>query len=99
MSTDYGQCNPVNAPDKEQDPSDARTHTISWVDRIKNETISTSSWTYESCTGASESNTDNTTSAVISGISEGVLAKAKNTVTTSGGQTFSKTLRVVGRVQ
>ena len=94
MSSDYGYCPPHKLADLEKDPDSAQTIEVNWARELDGETISTSSWEGDGLTLASQSTSGSTATALASGGVHGSRYEVKNTVTTSGGQTFAKRLVV-----
>lgn len=76
-------------------PLSVRPYSIDWTDRMEmdSDTISTSSWTTTAPLAVdSDSNTTLTTTAVVSGGEVGGYYNLVNTVTTTGGSTYVRTI-------
>lgn len=79
-----------------QDPSEVLSYTIDWSDWLSTgDTISTSAWTAdEGLTVAGGGNTTTTATVVVSGGVVRYLYRVKNTITTAGGNTGVRVLKI-----
>jgi uncharacterized phiE125 gp8 family phage protein len=68
-------------------PGEVRVREIDWSVFLDGETIATSDVTVEGITLDSDTNDDTTVTVVLSGGTEGTLARITNTIETSGGRT------------
>jgi hypothetical protein len=91
---DYGS-QPASKPvDFEKDPDSVQTLNLNWAVELDGETISTSVWDGDGLTLSGEAISGSGVSVLASGGSNGSIHEVKNTITTSGGQTFAKRLVV-----
>lgn len=75
-------------------PNEVRDHVIDWSSFLDGDTIATSTVTADGLTIDSETNDTTTASLVISGGTEGTLARITNTITTAGGRTETEVFTV-----
>ena len=83
-----------------KDPSAVEDYTIDWSATLNAsspvDTISTSSWTADNgVTVGSDANTTTTTTVFISGGTRGKYSNVVNTVVTTGGRTYERTISVL----
>ena len=79
----------------QKDPSAVLDYTLDWSRRLVGDTISSSVFTSSGVVIDSQSNTATTTSVILSG-DPNMVSDVVNTITTTGGRTERRTLRVYG---
>ena len=83
-----------------KDPDEVLDYVRDWTAVLDGDTIATSTWTPPTgITVDSNSHTDTTATAWISGGTLGQSYDVLNRVTTAGGRTFDKTLRFIIRAK
>lgn len=94
--SDYGSCfDPCSPPDFEKDPDATEDYEFLWGPDLNGDTIATSTFLLpDGMTQASSSNTDTTATIFVSGGSRGVTYRVTNRITTAGGRTRDKTIRI-----
>lgn len=92
--SDYGSETLTLTPKAQKDPSDVKDFDLNWAVELDGETISTSTWTTDGLTNEASSYSGTTTTITLSGGSNGTIYDVRNTITTSGGQTFRKSMAV-----
>lgn len=87
-------------PDMEVDPDGITDVPFNWAPRLEGETILTSTFLLpDGLTEESSSNTDTTATIFVSGAVCGTLYRITNRITDTGGRSWDKTYRVIGREQ
>lgn len=85
-------------PDFEQDPDTTLDYPFAWGPDLEDDTIVTSQFLLpDGMTQVSASNTDTTTVVFLSGPQCGRIYRCTNRITTAGGRTMDKTIRILGR--
>lgn len=101
--SDYGMHREIHEdryPDFEQDPDTTLDYPFGWAPDLEGDTIATSIFLLpDGMTQVSASQTDTTTVVFLSGPIRGRLHRCTNRITTVGGRTFDKTIRILGRQQ
>jgi hypothetical protein len=91
----YGQI--PTAVDYEKDPDEVIDFPFDWSGRLDGDTIATSTWVLENLTEVSTAATFTATTIFVSGGSLGTTGKITNRITTDGGRTWEKTIRIAVR--
>lgn len=96
MTDDYGSSSSsCGAPDYEKDPDSTLDFAINWSPILDGDTIATSSFLLpDGLTEVSSSNTTTTATIFVSGGSACRTYRITNRVTTAGGRTWDRTIRV-----
>lgn len=96
MSDDYGDYTSTCGPaDYEKDPDSTVDYPFNWVPVLDGDTISTSTFLLpDGLTSVSTGNTTSSATIFVSGGSAGRIYRITNRITTAGGRTFDKTIRV-----
>jgi hypothetical protein len=82
-------------PDYEQDPDSILDYEYSWAGMLSGDTIATSQFLLpDGMTEESSSNTDTTATIFVGGGSCGSTYRVTNRITTAGGRTLDKTIRI-----
>lgn len=97
--SDYGNTPSSKPVDREKDPESVETISLNYARELDGETISTSTWAGDGLTLSGEAISGSTVTALASGGADGTIYEVKNTITTSGGQTFVKRLVIRGDEQ
>jgi hypothetical protein len=96
MTDDYCSYGSTWGPvDYEKGPSDTEDYPFNWSGKLDGDTISTSTFLLpDGLTEVSTSNTDTTATIFVSGGSACITYRITNRITTAGGRTWDKTIRV-----
>ena len=80
----------------QKDPDAVLDYTIDWSSWLGDDTISASSWTVPSgLTKDSDSNTTTAATVWLSGGTEGVIYTVTNQITTAGGRTDERSIKIL----
>lgn len=93
---DYGIDAAYYPPDYVKDPDSTVDYQFKWSGELDGDTISTSTFLLpDGLTQVSVSNTTTTATIFVSGGTEHQSYRITNRITTAGGRTFDKTIRVL----
>jgi hypothetical protein len=98
LSDDYGEPALSVAVDYNQDPDSILDYEFAWAAKLNGDTIATSAFIFEDgLAEASSSNTDTTTTVFINAAGGGLggIYRVTNRITTAGGRTMDKTIRIL----
>lgn len=94
--SDYGLGCTYGTPDFTKDPDSTEDYPFFWAPELDGDTISTSTFLLpDGLTEVSTSNTTTTTTIFLSGGDSGRTYRVTNRVTTAGGRTWDKTIRIL----
>lgn len=98
MSDDYGDYAGGFSPDVVKDPDSTEDYQFNWAPKLDGDTIIASTFLLpDGLTSVSTSNTTTTATIFVSGGSQGRVYRITNRVTTAGGRTWDRTMRVLVR--
>lgn len=97
---DYGMSHPERYPDFEQDPDSTVDYPFAWAPDLEGDTIVTSLFLLpDGMTQVSASQTATTTVVFLSNAIPRRICRCTNRITTVGGRSMDKTIRILGRQQ
>lgn len=101
MSCDYGSTvTPCQPPDFVKDQNSTEDFPFNWAPELDGDTIATSAFSLpDGLTSVSTANTTTTTTIFVSGGTCDSLYRITNRVTTAGGRTWDKTIRILVSAQ
>ena len=85
------------------DPQETVDYSINWYNDLGDDTISTSTWTFDmnnadsALVKATPTKTDTTTTIWLSAGTSGAVYGIRNTITTAGSRTFERTAKITVR--
>ena len=85
------------------DPQETVDYSINWANDLGDDTISTSTWTFDANNAdavlvkSSPTKTDTTTTIWLSAGTSGVVYVIRNTIVTAGARTFERTAKITVR--
>lgn len=78
-----------------KDPDEVKDYGVNWAELLGTDTISTSTWTVPTgITKDSQSNTTTTTTIWLSGGTAAETYSFDNLITTAGGRTYDRTIKL-----